>query len=174
MGIVHLRRACGGGGAQAEHVCVPAASVVPVPEGMGLVEVATVPVNGLTAKTCLDALALPLAAALLVTGSAGALGGYVVQLARNSSLRVITNASEADRDLLTSVGAGEIVPRGDRMSDAVRTRHPGGVDGLVDAALIGKWAVALVRDVGGAAPVRKSEIDAAAARESSRLACCNT
>lgn len=160
MGIVHPRRVCGGGGAQAEYVCVPAASVVPVPDGMGLVEAATVPMNGLTAKICLDALELSPAAVLLVTGSAGALGGYVVQLAKSASIRVVADASEADRDLLTSLGADEIVPRGDRMFEAVRTLQPGGVDGLVDAAVIGEGAVALVRDGGGVVSVRKSAFDA--------------
>ena len=157
MGIVNPREPRGG--AHAEYVCVPAASVVHVPEGVGLIEAATVPMNGLTAKTCVDALDLPPGAVLLVTGGAGALGGYVIQLARKSGLRVVAVASDDDRDLLGRLGADDVVCRGEGMFEAVRALHPSGVDGLVDAAVIGERATALVRDGGAVASVRKAEFD---------------
>jgi len=56
MAIVNPRRP--GGGAQAELVVVPAASVARVPEGTSLEAAATLPMNGLTVRLALDRLAL--------------------------------------------------------------------------------------------------------------------
>jgi hypothetical protein len=46
------------GGAQAQHIVVPAASVVPIPEGVSLAGAATLPMNGLTALRALELAAL--------------------------------------------------------------------------------------------------------------------
>jgi len=73
MGLVNPRRPAGG--AHAQYVVVPAASVVPLAAAADLVGAATVPMNGLTAWMALQALALPAGATLLVTGAAGAVGG---------------------------------------------------------------------------------------------------
>ena len=54
MAIVNPRRP--GGGAQAELVVVPAASVARVPEGTSLEAAATLPMNGLTVRLALDRL----------------------------------------------------------------------------------------------------------------------
>src|SRR5438874_8659039 len=69
-----------GRGAQAEYVVVPAESVVPVPTGVSLEQAATLPMNGLTVRRALDLLDLRAGQTLLVTGAAGAVGGYAVQL----------------------------------------------------------------------------------------------
>ena len=66
--------------------------------------------NALTARTALDALALPPGATLLVTGAAGAFGGYAVQLGAAEGLRVIAVASEKDESLVRSFGAHESCP----------------------------------------------------------------
>lgn len=155
MGIVNPRRPQGG--AYAQYLCVPAASVVPVPPGVDLAEAATVPMNGLTAWLSLEMLALPRGASLLVTGGAGALGGYVIELAKRQGLRVLADAKEADRELLRKFGANALLPRGEGMAAAVRALHPGGVDGLVDAALLGETAIALVRDGGAVVLVRRTQ-----------------
>lgn len=152
MGIVRPRRLQGG--AYAEYVCVPMASVVPLPPGSDLAAAATVPMNGLTAWLSLEWLALPKGATLLVTGGAGALGGYVIQLARHAGLRVVADARDEDESLLRQLGAADLVPRGEAMAAAVRALHPNGVDGLVDAALLGEPAFALVRDGGAIVLVR--------------------
>jgi len=154
MGIVNPRRL--EGGAHAEFVCVPTASVAPLPEGTDLVAAATVPMNGLTAKMALEALALPPGASLLVTGGAGAVGGYVIQLAKAAGLRIVTDAKDAAQELVRELGADEVVPRGKAMAAAVRSLYPAGVDGLVDTALLGAEASALVRDGGAVAWVRRA------------------
>jgi NADPH:quinone reductase-like Zn-dependent oxidoreductase len=111
--------------------------------------------NGLTARAALDLLGLRPGNTLLVTGAAGVLGGYVIQLAKRDGLVVVADAKESDVKWLREIGADVIVPR-DGMDAAVRQRYPQGVDGVVDTALLTDRAGALVRDGGGAVSVRKT------------------
>ncbi|MEV4109931.1 NADP-dependent oxidoreductase [Nonomuraea sp. NPDC049695] len=80
-------------GAYAEHLVVPAESVVPVPAGTTDIEAATLPMSGLTARMALDLLDLTVGATVAVTGSTGAVGGYAVQLAKVDGFRAIADAA---------------------------------------------------------------------------------
>ncbi|MEU7747582.1 NADP-dependent oxidoreductase [Nonomuraea sp. NPDC049158] len=135
-------------GAYAEHLVVPAESLVRVPAGMSDVEAATLPMNGLTARMALDLLELPPGATVAVTGAAGAVGGYVVQLAKADGFRVIADAAPKDERLVKDLGADVVLPRGDGFPEPVRARVPGGVDGLVDTAGLVASAIRAVRDSG--------------------------
>jgi NADPH:quinone reductase-like Zn-dependent oxidoreductase len=152
MGIVSPRSP--GGGAYREYVALPAASVAVLAPDIDLVEAATVPMNGLTAKLSIEILGLGAGSRLLVTGGTGALGGYAIQLGKYFGLEVVADAHDADAELLRSLGASHVVPRGDGMADAVRALFPDGVDGLIDAALLADTAAALVRDGGAAVNAR--------------------
>jgi NADPH:quinone reductase len=85
-----------GRGAQAEYVVVADDSAGRVPDGVSLAEAATLPMNGLTARLALDKLGLQPGQTIAVTGAAGAVGGYVMQLAAAAGLRVIGDANPAD------------------------------------------------------------------------------
>ena len=155
MAIVNPRRP--GGGAQAEFVVVPAASVARVPEGSSLEQAATLPMNGLTVRLALDLLNLKPGQTLGVTGAAGAVGGYAVQLGVADGLRVIAVAGSKDEDLVKRLGAEVLVRRGDGAVQGIRDAAPGGVDGLIDAAVIGAPILPAVRDGGALAAVRAFE-----------------
>jgi NADPH2:quinone reductase len=142
------------GGAQAELLVAPAASVVGVPDGASFAQAATLPMNGLTATLGLDLLDLPEGAWLAVSGGAGLLASYVIPLAREAGVRVIADAAPADEPLVRSFGADEVVPRGDGFVSAVRAVAPGGVDALFDTALLGLGAADAIRDGGAIAAVR--------------------
>jgi NADPH:quinone reductase len=146
-----------GRGAQSEYALVPADSLVRVPEGVSLEQAATLPMNGLTARRALDLMGLSAGQVLAVTGAAGAVGGYVIQLAAAEGLRVVGVSSPADEDLVRQLGAQDFVPRGADFAAAVRKVVPEGVDGLVDAAVIGEPALAAIRDGGHLAAVRAFE-----------------
>ena len=88
-----------GWGAYADHIVVPAESVVRMPEGADFFAASTLLMNALTARLALDRLALEPGQTVAVTGAAGAFGGYAVQLAKADGLRVVADASEADEDL---------------------------------------------------------------------------
>ncbi|WP_063002683.1 quinone oxidoreductase family protein [Nocardia mikamii] len=135
-------------GAYAEYLVVPAESAVAIPAGCTDAEAATLPMCGLTARMGLDALALERGATVAVTGAAGAVGGYAVQLAKADGLRVIADATDADQQLVRDLGADIVVPRGRRFGDHVRRHIAAGAHGLFDAAGIADTASAAVRDNG--------------------------
>jgi NADPH:quinone reductase len=142
------------GGAQAELVVVPADSVARVPEGVSLTEAATLPMNGLTVRRALDLLGLAPGETLAVTGAAGAVGGYTIQLAKVAGLRVIADAKLEDRELVRGLGADVVVPRGPDVAAAIRREVPGGVAALLDAAVMGEPVLPAIRDGGQLAAVR--------------------
>ncbi|MFI1470013.1 NADP-dependent oxidoreductase [Streptomyces wuyuanensis] len=151
------------GGAQAETISVPADQVVRVPESVPLVDAAGLPMNGLTAHQALGLLDLPAGATLAVTGGAGALGGFAVQLARHRGLRVVADAYGADEALLTRLGADVVVARGATPAEtaaAYRRAVPDGVDGLIDAAVLGEPALSAVRDGGAIVKCRPHDLPA--------------
>ncbi|MEU9397968.1 NADP-dependent oxidoreductase [Streptomyces sp. NPDC048324] len=147
-GVMAVVVVSGTHGAYAEHVVVPAESVVRVPAGTTDIEAATLPMNGLTARMALDMLHLPTGATVAVTGGAGAVGGYAVQLAKADGLRVIADAAPKDEQLMKELGADVVLPRGAEFSNLAREEVPEGVDGLVDTAGIAAQAVRAVRDDG--------------------------
>ncbi|MFI0740268.1 NADP-dependent oxidoreductase [Streptomyces sp. NPDC021100] len=146
-------------GTYADQVVLDAAALAPAPARLSAAEAATLPLNGLTADQALDALGLAPGATLLITGAAGAVGGYAVQLAAGRGLRVVASAAEEDEAFVRSVGAEWFVPRSADPAEAVRALVPGGVDAVLDAAVLGVAALGAVRNrgafvsvVGGAAP----------------------
>jgi NADPH:quinone reductase len=144
----------GSHGAYSELIVVPVESVAAVPAGSSDAEASTLPMNGLTTRMALDQLDLKPGQTLGVTGAAGAVGGYAIQLAKTEGLRVVADASPSDEQLVRDLGADLIVARGPEFAAHVRKAVPEGVDGLVDAALLDQLAVPAVRDGGGMATVR--------------------
>jgi NADPH2:quinone reductase len=141
-------------GAYAEQVVVPAASVVRSPSTASDVLAATIPMNGLTVRQALDELALEPGQTLAVTGAAGAVGGYAVELGKAAGLQIVADAAPHDEELVRALGADVIVARGDDFARRVRDVAVDGVDGLVDAAVMDAAAVPAVRDGGRVATVR--------------------
>jgi NADPH:quinone reductase-like Zn-dependent oxidoreductase len=147
IGVVSPRRPSGG--AHAEQISVPAASVAAVREDADLVAAATVPMNALTGMLSLDLLGLKAGQTLLVTGAAGMLGRLSVELALLDGLNVLANVGEADCAPLSSLGAIRVLPRAEGLEQAIRSAYPDGIDGVIDGALIGQKISYLVRDGGG-------------------------
>jgi NADPH:quinone reductase len=142
------------GGAQCALLVVPAASVVPIPDGTSIQEAATLPMNGLTAMRGLELLGLSEGETLAVAGGAGLLGSYVIGLARERGLRVIADAKAGEDALVRGFGADVVVPRSDDFAGAVRGVEPGGVAGVYDTALLNDAAFGAIRDGGGLVVVR--------------------
>ncbi|MFJ8042447.1 NADP-dependent oxidoreductase [Kitasatospora sp. NPDC096147] len=136
-------------GTHAELVVLDLDAVAPAPAGVPSVEAATLPLDGLTAGQALDLLDLPPGATLLVTGAAGGVGGLAVQLAVRRGLRVVAQGGAADEAPLRALGAEWFVARGaGELAQQVRESVPGGVDGALDAALLGVEALGAVRNRG--------------------------
>jgi NADPH:quinone reductase-like Zn-dependent oxidoreductase/ABC-type nitrate/sulfonate/bicarbonate transport system substrate-binding protein len=152
LGIVLPTR--NGRGAQSEYVVLPSDSLVRVPDGVSLEQAATLPMNGLTTRRAFDMMQLSAGQTLLVTGAAGAVGGYGVQLGAAEGLNVIGVASASDEALVRGLGAREFVARDADLVAAVQRIVPDGVDGVLDAAVIGRSVLGAVRDGGHVAAVR--------------------
>jgi NADPH:quinone reductase-like Zn-dependent oxidoreductase len=152
MGAVTPRRP--EGGAQAELVLAPAASVVGMPRDASFSQASTLPMNGLTAELGLDMLGLASGQSLAVSGGAGLLASYVIALAKARGLEVVADAKPEDEELVRSFGADAVLPRGDGFVAAVRDRYPDGVDGLYDTAILRGAVLGAIRDGGGTAVVR--------------------
>lgn len=157
MGVVVPEGAHGG---YAQRVALPTASVAAAPASASHVEAATLPMNGLTARRALDALDLSPGQTVGVTGAAGAVGGYTIQLAKADGLHVIADAAPADEPLVSGLGADVVVQRGTDVADRIATKATSGVDGLVDAAIQDEQVLPAVADGGGLATLRGFTTDA--------------
>ncbi|ADL43848.1 NADP-dependent oxidoreductase [Micromonospora aurantiaca (nom. illeg.)] len=137
-------------GTYAEQLVVAAADVAVVPDDLDLVAAATVPLNGQTAAQIVDLLGDPPAdGRLLVTGAAGAVGGYVVPLARDRGWRVTGLARAGDEKFVRGLGA-----------DFITAAEPGW-DAVADAAGWQDQGLALVGDGGVFVGVRPNAHPAA-------------
>ena len=143
-----------GGGAQAEYVLVDGDQLARVPDGIALEAAATLPMNAMTVRSALDMLSLRPGQTLAVTGSAGAIGQYAIQLGTHEGLVVTGDAKPEDAELIRSFGARHVVERGAGMAAGVRALYPSGVDAVIDAALLGPAILPAVRDGGQLLAVR--------------------
>jgi NADPH:quinone reductase-like Zn-dependent oxidoreductase len=141
-------------GTYAEQVVLPASDVAVVPDGLDLVDAATVPLNALTAAQLVDLLGDGEGRTLLVTGAAGAVGGYVLPFALERGWRVTGLARATDAEFVRRLGA-EVI-----------TEPTGAWDAVADPAVLQEQAVALVRDGGqfvgvqsGAVPASERGVD---------------
>jgi len=123
-------------GTYAEQVVVPASEIAHVPDDLDLVTAATVPLNGLAAAQMVDLLGDGGGRSLLVTGAAGAVGGYVVPLAQDRGWRVTGLARAEDEPFVRGLGAD------------FTTEAAPGWDAVADGGVLQEQGVALVRDGG--------------------------
>jgi NADPH:quinone reductase-like Zn-dependent oxidoreductase len=124
--------------AHAETIVVAAAAAARIPLGLDPLATASLPLNGLAARQGLDLLGPPEERRLLVTGAAGAVGGYAVALAARTGWRVTGLARSGDADFVREAGAEQII-----------YTLPGPVyDAVLDAAAMENDAIPAVRDGG--------------------------
>lgn len=155
MAVVVPRGAHGG---YSQKVVVPAASAARLPERATFAEAATLPMNGLTVRRALDVLGLRRGQVLAVTGAAGIVGGYAVQLGKAEGLTVVADAAPGDVSVVEQLGADHVVARGPKFAVSVRAAIPSGVDGLIDAGLVGPGAIGAVADGGRIIALRRSTL----------------
>lgn len=132
--------------ALAEYVLLDADAVALVPAGLDPVEAASIPLNSVTAHQALGLLGSPDGRTLLVTGAAGAVGGYAVALAVAAGWDVTGLGRPGDEDFVRSTGAAF-------------TSHaePASYDAVLDGAVLQADGLALVRDGGTFVGVQPSQ-----------------
>jgi NADPH:quinone reductase-like Zn-dependent oxidoreductase len=142
------------GGAQAQHIVVPAAAVVPAPEGVSLAQASILLMTGLTALNALEIAALKKGQVLAVSGGAGLLAQYAIAAAKRQGIKVIADAKPADAEVVRGYGADIVIERGPGFAQAIRREFPNGADALLDAAGLGEESFGAICDGGIYIPVR--------------------
>ena len=92
------------GGSWAEYIAIPNTNLVQLPDCLSFVEGASLPVAGMTALNAMNDLYLNYEDTLFIAGASGAVGTFVIQLARKKGIIVICSASEKNQEYMTSLG----------------------------------------------------------------------
>ncbi|MBD9625018.1 zinc-binding dehydrogenase [Ensifer sp. ENS06] len=95
-------------GSFAEYTVIPARAAIPLPQSLPFAAAASIPCPGLTAQQSIGKVPLWPGAHVLVTGASGAVGGALLQLAREKGwiVHAVASASQADR--LLKLGAATV------------------------------------------------------------------
>ncbi|MEU9271835.1 NAD(P)-dependent alcohol dehydrogenase [Streptomyces sp. NPDC048251] len=118
-GTVHPRQRHTTAGA-AEYVVVPTDRIAPAPAGLSPVDAASLVVAGVTALIALrDSVRLAGGERVLVRGAAGGVGTAAVQLAHAMGGHVTALARDRHAQLLTGLGADEVLDYGSTTSDRI-------------------------------------------------------
>jgi len=97
-------------GALAEYVVIAADRAVAIPEGVSYEQAAALPVAAGTALQALkDAAGLVAGQRVLVTGAAGGVGHFAVQIAKHLDAHVVAVCGADNADFVRSLGADEVV-----------------------------------------------------------------
>jgi NADPH2:quinone reductase len=99
-----------GGGAWAELAAVPIDHLAELPDSVSFTDAATLPVAGLTALRTLGLGGMLIGKTVLVTGAAGGVGRFAIQLAHRAGAHVIAVVGSRERgEGLEQLGADEVV-----------------------------------------------------------------
>jgi NADPH:quinone reductase-like Zn-dependent oxidoreductase len=119
--------------AHAEELVVSASAAAIVPDALDLPTAAAVPLSALTARQALDLLG-PEGGTLLITGAAGAVGGWLVELATREGWSVTALVRPGTEAAVTAA--------------TVITELTGSFDAVLDTAALHGPALSVVRDGG--------------------------
>lgn len=157
------------GGGYAERVAVPAGQLLPVPDGMDLVEAAALPEVACTVwSNVVQRAQLAAGETLLVHGGGSGIGTFAIQLGAALGARVLVTARLAKHDRLRALGAAHTIDYREQDFAAEVRQFTGGrgADVILDimgAAYLGQNVAALA--TGGRLMVigllggRKGELD---------------
>lgn len=115
-----------------ELICAEDECFVLKPAGLSFEQAACLPLCGIIASRCMDAVAPKDGELVLIVGAPGGVGSYAVQMAARLGAQVIATGEQEDDDYLFRLGAMDVVPQGDSFKDVVMERYPEGVDCMID------------------------------------------
>jgi NADPH:quinone reductase-like Zn-dependent oxidoreductase len=108
-------------GATAEYCVADASGIAPKPATLTHAEAAAVPIGALTAMQGLERARLQAAQRILVHGGSGAVGVFVIQMARLRGAHVITTASSQNKEFVLGLGAEQAIDyAAERFEEQVR------------------------------------------------------
>ncbi len=153
-----------GRGTHAEYVIAASSALAPKPLAIPGPAAASIPLAGVTAMMCVEAVQAGRGDVVLIVGAAGGVGSFAVQLAAARGAHVIGVARAVNHDYVRQLGATDAVDyeNGDLVA-AVRAVHPEPLDAIIDLASDAETVrrlSALLRDGGTvASPVGTAPMD---------------
>ncbi len=118
-----------GAGAFAERASIEADLAAPIPRNLDFAAAAAVPLAGLTALQALrDELAIRPGQKVLVSGGAGGVGTFAIQVAKWLGAHVTTTASKRGETLVRTLGADEVIDYTVQDLSKIDTRFDAGFD----------------------------------------------
>jgi len=108
------------------------AALAPTPAGVDDGQVGSLGVAGTTAMSAVDAVDPSRGATVLIVGATGGVGTFAIQLAAARGASVIATIKPGDEDVVTGLGAVETIDYSNDVIEAVRERHPDGIDAVID------------------------------------------
>jgi NADPH2:quinone reductase len=133
-------------GTAAERIAVPAAQAVRLPDGVDFEAGACMGIPAMTAEACLFSDGPIDGKTVLVTGGAGAVGHYAIQLAKWSGARVIATAGRAETvAACRDAGADLVIDyKRERVAERLRDATGGaGIDRVVEVEFGGNLETSL-------------------------------
>lgn len=122
-----------GAGGLAERACLPADSLLPIPDSMSLTEAAAFPIAYGTSHLALDHKArLQPGETLLVFGAAGGVGLTAVEIGKRMGARVIACARGADKLQIAAAAGADHLIDSDALDLKDQLKALGGVDVVYD------------------------------------------
>ena len=120
-------------GGYAEHVCLSASDLVPVPSGADPAEAVCLVANYLAAHMAMHRTAnIQRGERVLVHGAAGGVGTALLQLGRLAGLEMYGTASKYNHELVSALGATPIDYRTDDFVERIHSLTGDGVDAVFD------------------------------------------
>jgi len=124
-----------GRGTHAEYVNAATATLCRKPESLSDEAAASLPLAGVTAQMCVEAIQPSPGQVVLIVAAAGVVGSIAVQLAAARGAKVIGVARQVNHDYLRQLGAAEMIDyTAEDLATAVRAAHPAGIDAIIDLA----------------------------------------
>jgi NADPH2:quinone reductase len=130
-------------GTAAQWSVVPAERAVPLPDGVSLELGASLGVPAITAHRCLFADGPVAGKTILVSGGAGAVGHFAIELAKNAGARVITTVSGPEKAELAAKAGADMVVNYREPSASEQISSFGPIDRVVEVALATNLALDL-------------------------------
>ncbi|MGV2984343.1 zinc-binding dehydrogenase [Microbacterium sp. AGC85] len=121
-------------GGLAEQTVVSALAAARIPDSVSFADAAAMPAAGLTAMEAINRLNITGEDVALITGAAGGVGGYALQLAKIRGARVIATDAGSNADRVRALGADEFVDfqTQDVPTEVRRITGDVGVDAVLD------------------------------------------
>lgn len=135
-------------GSFAEKIAVPSDLLAELPDGLSWAEGAALPVCSLTAQLLMDGAEVSDGDRVLVTGAAGMVGGFAVELALARGAEVAAAVREGDAAEARRLGVETVIDTDRGLAERMREWAPDGVDACIDTIGLGAAAVQGIRDNG--------------------------